>query len=438
MIKKYSVVLLMITTISLLSAHNFHGAAMAPNSLNGWVVTIDTPMVFYTPDGGHNWINRSFLDALSYFDVFALNSQKVWIGGVQGFIHYSPNQGQNWYVQRMGLSKWTARIFFLNDTLGWAACGSAIIGKTIHGSDTIYQMDLWEQINLTNPPFSADSCDIYGIHFINENIGWFCAGRYPENDTEYIKGQGYIAKTTDGGSNPLTWQLLLRDTINDFFDIKFIDALHGIVVGGNDRTNAGIVLKTQDGGITWQPVTVPPGTKILRALELVGNTHLWAVGRNGTIIKSTDGGNTWTAQISGVDTTLFDVDFADTLNGLIAGNGYVLYTHNGGTTWYIANVYGIEEPSDKMTNLNQNSLVRVNPNPFYNQITINIPTQNLNDNVCQIYDIMGNLVRTINVTTPSIIWNGKDMHSRYVPAGVYFIKVEFANRSSITPVIFVR
>ncbi len=431
-------VLVILIALNIVNAFNYHGAAMAPNTLTGWVVTIDTPMVFHSSDGGHNWVNQSFPDPLSYFDVFALNSQKAWIAGNLGFIHYTPNGGQTWYLQRMGLSKWTSRIFFINDTIGWAACGSAIIGKTIMGNDTIYQMDLWKQINLTNPPFSSDSCDIYGIHFIDENKGWFCAGRYPENDSEYVKGQGYIAKTIDGGGNALTWQLQKRDTVHDFFDIKFIDSLTGFVVGGNDRTNNGIVMKTLNGGQNWQMVTIPTQTKILRAIEIVGNRHLWAVGRNGSVIHSTDGGNNWTWQTCGVDTTLFDIDFADTLNGLIAGNGYVLYTHNGGATWTITNVYGIEEQSKISSTSESRILIQAAPNPFYSQTIIKIPNWNPSENILQIFNVTGNMIKTLKLSQSSVVWNGKDMNNKYVPAGVYYARVKSRKNSATIPIILTK
>ncbi|MBS4015482.1 MAG: hypothetical protein KGZ86_03500, partial [Candidatus Latescibacteria bacterium] len=343
-----SVCLLLTMLISIGWAANWRGTAVAPNTQSGWAVALDTGLVKYSPDCGLNWVDQSFVTPRYFFDIFFLNSQKGWIGGNEGFIFYTPNAGQNWYRQAMGLSKWAARVFFINDTVGWAACGEAIVAKTVSGSETTYSFSTWDQAFLPNPPFSADSCDIYGIHFIDENRGWFCAGRYPEYDavageTLYTKGQGYIARTTDGGANPLTWQLLRRDTIYDFFDIHFIDSLHGWVVGGNDRTMSAVIMKTQDGGLNWQSVTIPTQAKYLRGLKFIGSTHAWAVGRNGTILHTSNSGNTWVMQQSYIDTTLFDVDFGDTLHGLIAGNGYVLYTHNGGANWHFANMAGIEE-----------------------------------------------------------------------------------------------
>jgi photosystem II stability/assembly factor-like uncharacterized protein len=60
------------------------------------------------------------------------------------------------------------------------------------------------------------------------------------------------------------------------------------------------------------------------------------VGENGTVLKTT-GGTTWTRQTVPTTlstTTLNGVDFADPQNGIVVGDdGTVLRTENGGTTW---------------------------------------------------------------------------------------------------------
>jgi hypothetical protein len=135
----------------------------------------------------------------------------------------------------MGLAEFAYRLFFIDDTCGWTVCDGAVIGRTICGNDTIYNGQTWQPIYLSFP-YAADTVELHGISFTNRQKGWFCAGRYfffwgP--DTWFTKGQGYIAVSNDSGLN---WQLLLRDTVYDFFDIKMLDTLNGFVIGGNDRT----------------------------------------------------------------------------------------------------------------------------------------------------------------------------------------------------------
>ena len=425
--KFYLILALLI--ISLSWANNYHGAAIvatSPNSWKGWVVCIDTGLVLNTPNSGIGWTNQSFQTSRYFFDVFFLDTLKGWIGTDHGFIYYTDDGGNTWNLQVMGLAKHAARIQFIDSLYGWAACGGAIIGRTINGGLQ------WDQLIMSYPPFAVDTVDLYDISFVNSRKGWFCAGRYPEliNDTLCFKGgQGFIAYSIDGGD---TWQLQKRDSIYDFFGLKFKDSLNGIVVGGNDSTNNGIVMKTQNGGQTWQTVTIPSQTKILRALEWVGN-HLWAVGRNGIIIHSSNNGTSWSTQLSYVDTTLFDVDFADTLHGLISGNGRVLYTNNGGNTWTLANIEGIEEPfvNLKLDLRNRKSLSAF-PNPFRYQVTLYKPIESM----LQIYNISGQIVKTFSSRNSIVTWQGKDSHGRLVPTGIYFATARDNQHISVVPIIY--
>jgi photosystem II stability/assembly factor-like uncharacterized protein len=73
----------------------------------------------------------------------------------------------------------------------------------------------------------------------------------------------------------------------------------------------------------------------------------WAVGDNGTIVCTTNGGNTWTIQSSGVSSDLFGAYFLDSLQGYCVGRCYtILFTSNGGATWRILD----QDPSSFCTN----------------------------------------------------------------------------------------
>lgn len=63
-------------------------------------------------------------------------------------------------------------------------------------------------------------------------------------------------------------------------------------------------------------------------------TQAWAVGDAGSILHSSDGGITWTAQASGVTARLTSVGFFDRLNGwAIGAPNTIVHTADGGTTW---------------------------------------------------------------------------------------------------------
>lgn len=130
----------------------------------------------------------------------------------------------------------------------------------------------------------------------------------------------------------------------------FVDHNYGWLLGigpvaipsSDDRTFRAVVLYTTDGGWTWVEQSLPPQAKLLRSLKFVSPTQGWGCGRNGTIIHTTDGGNSWILQNSGVDSTLFDIDFADSLRGIAAGSSAVIRTTDGGASWQLCAI-GIEE-----------------------------------------------------------------------------------------------
>jgi photosystem II stability/assembly factor-like uncharacterized protein len=72
----------------------------------------------------------------------------------------------------------------------------------------------------------------------------------------------------------------------------------------------------------------------LEAVACADVDHAWAVGDEGTILATTDGGAGWNAQTSGTIDSLYGVAFVDTVHGWAVGdNGTIRVTTNGGATW---------------------------------------------------------------------------------------------------------
>jgi photosystem II stability/assembly factor-like uncharacterized protein len=100
----------------------------------------------------------------------------------------------------------------------------------------------------------------------------------------------------------------------------------GWAVGGN-----GLVIRSADGGQSW--TSSPGATATLNAVHFVSDNVGWAVGNGGIAIQTTDGGDHW-SQTSPGSLNLNGVFFIDENQGWMVGDaGKVLRTTNGGATW---------------------------------------------------------------------------------------------------------
>lgn len=108
--------------------------------------------------------------------------------------------------------------------------------------------------------------------------------------------------------------------------VSDMDLVKGRSCSGDDST-----------GWCWQR-PLPQGNQIAD-YHFVSDTQGWAVGELGTILVTSDGGVTWTAQASGTDQPLTRVVFTDAQSGWITStNGQLLRTVDGGAHWQALSV----------------------------------------------------------------------------------------------------
>ena len=104
------------------------------------------------------------------------------------------------------------------------------------------------------------------------------------------------------------------------------------------------VLRTTDGGETWQKLNVTTEALDFRDIDAVNPQTAYALsignGSASRIYKTTDGGATWTMQFKNDDPKAFldAMSFWDANNGIVFGDSvdgklYILLTDNGGRTW---------------------------------------------------------------------------------------------------------
>ena len=98
-------------------------------------------------------------------------------------------------------------------------------------------------------------------------------------------------------------------------------------------SEASDVMRTTDGGGTWTMLTDNVVTS-LWGIENAGPDSVWFVGDAGVIRFSSNAGNSFVVQIPSVGGFFFGIDFVNNLEGWIVGDlGRVINTTNSGATW---------------------------------------------------------------------------------------------------------
>ena len=179
----------------------------------------------------------------------------------------------------------------------------------------------------TVPDLSIDSLRILqtnipgGLYtdltFVNGTIGFA------------ISNFGDIVKTTDGGGS---WEKLISPV--DFFlaRIQFTDGQTGYIIGGDDT--GGYLLKTVNAGKDWQLINLnTPDNERPAGMYFLNNTTGFISGKK-LFRKTTDGGQTWSEVMDPVPENINDIRFKNTGEGYAASdNGKYYRSSDGGNTW---------------------------------------------------------------------------------------------------------
>jgi len=249
-----------------------------------------------------------------------------------------------WQPQTSGVTVRLRGVSTVSATVGWASGAAGTVLRTADGGTT------WQR--LTVPGAEAldfrdiDATDARTAHVLS--IGNGAASR--------------IYQTSDAGA---TWTERFANTDPQaFFDaMTFADADHGVAVSDSVEGRF-VILLTGNGGRTWTPVSAAalppalPGEGAFAAsgtsVAMSGPQHLWFATTKGRVVRSTDGGRTWTVHqtpiAAGEATGIFSVAFRDTRHGVVVGGNYsqeratganAAVTSDGGVTWTLVTAPGV-------------------------------------------------------------------------------------------------
>jgi len=414
MLKKYYLILFVISLNNLAFSQNFWNRIQSPtddflrtlhfaDSLRGWVGG-DSGSIFYTSDGGLNWVQQQTNTINKIMRLFFLDDNRAWAlawddESANDNLFYgteilkTTDGGLNWSVEQYRQEDIFLRgIYFLDTLKGFAGGVPGTFLQTVDGGIT------WEPANIDSGTFSH--FPVIDFKFFDQLYGFACGGRFDI--------AGVIWRTTNGGGNwtPIDPQYAPYDQV---YDIHFFDSLHVMGVGGDpDLYGVGIIHST-DAGISWNYFEIGVFGQA-HAVSFRTENEGWAVvPTSENFVATYDYGFSWTKYSTPDSSRLYDIVFTDSLTGYAVGEEGVIVKYKYQYPDFV---------NDEASSIVNDFILYQNfPNPFnsFTKIEYKLPTEGYV--TLKIFNVLGQEVRT-------------PLQNEYRTAGKHFVNFKASNLPS--------
>jgi photosystem II stability/assembly factor-like uncharacterized protein len=331
----------------------------------------------------------------------------LFLAGEYGHIAWSDDSGSTWHQANVPTTQTITKLHFETRELGWAVAYDGIILNTVDGGknwsmqvdglafnverakkqmvefeqkvtemqkeiDALYEelaaaeeagADNVEDLRfeIEDMEFELEDVDFYKRDaekiVSEENAPWPLMDVWFQdiNHGFAVGAFNTLLETHDGGKS---WEDVSFKLDNpDGFHLNAItgEGSYVYIVG-----EAGLVLRSQDNGATWETLESPDyGSFFVIHLEQsqdAENLTVWVMGLRGTIYKSADAGNSWSSLDSKQDKNINGAFFGqDGLLLAVGNDGALMVSSDGGENF----------SSRIMTNRQSISQVQLAPNGFY-------------------------------------------------------------------------
>ncbi len=241
-------------------------------------------------------------------DLYFSDTDHGWVVGRQGTAILTDDGGDTWTPVK--IDELDMRGVYFSDTQnGWVVGNEGKLYSSVDGGHT------WERKIFTGYP---QMDDLFEVMFVNDTEG-------------FILGYHGVFVTEDGGSDWVNNWLPIVE-YRGAWSMTVVDEDCSFLMGSQwTEADPELIYVTEDGGLNWSAV---PGSNasVLRGIvtiEFHDRLTGWAGGA--AVMKTGDGGRTWSTQLEMATVREFFVHDAMSVIGV--GKNSILRTVDGGATW---------------------------------------------------------------------------------------------------------
>ena len=291
---------------------NFYGVQILGSRV--WIVGY-YGTILHSKDSGSTWEIQQSPTRNALFQVRFLNGEEGWISGSYGIVLHTTDGGKNWIAQPAGTTEHLFGLTFVNEQMGWAVGSRGTILQTRDGGRSWSNLSLSEDLTFSSVAFVNSTrgwiVGEFGVIFQTQNGGknWikqkspvevsFVSGEsrnlfallFPTPEKGWAFGlDGVVLKTVDGSS----WQIVRQKENTSsspganhlFAATAFDDHLWAVGERGT------LLQSDSEGKRWWQAKTETPRVS-LNGIGFGKNGLGLIVGNRGVILRTEDGGTTW-------------------------------------------------------------------------------------------------------------------------------------------------
>jgi photosystem II stability/assembly factor-like uncharacterized protein len=261
--------------------------------------------VVLTTDAGATWTRPASGTAFTLNGVWFTGASEGWAVGNGGTVLRTVNGGQSWTrVTTVSVSDALFDVWFASPDTGWAVGAAGLVVRTFDRGATWQSFRIPTAFALHGVAFAGARDGwavgaggvIAGTH--DRGVSWFLTPSITTQNLEAVWRNGAatawavgaqgVAPRTIVTPDSVSWELRNAGATRQLDGVHFPTDPVGYAVG-YDASLGGAILRTDDGGLTWQSQASHTGAR-LNDVFFVDALRGWAVGEAGTVVHTARGG----------------------------------------------------------------------------------------------------------------------------------------------------